>query len=75
MKDDEILPYVENIALNVAGRELSPREQRAAVGLWRAMATYNAGDWDTLLGKDWKKRVGDVVRQGKQESNKQGRKQ
>ena len=75
MKDDEILPYVENIALSVAGRELSPRELRAAVGLWRAMATYNASDWDTLLGKDWKKRVGDVVREGKQESNKQRRKQ
>ena len=75
MKDDEILPYVENIALNVTGRELSPREKRAALGLWRAMATYNASDWDTLLGKDWKKRVGDVVREGKQESNKQRRKQ
>ena len=75
MKDDEILPYVENIALSVAGRELSPRELRAAAGLWRAMATYNASDWDTLLGKDWKKRVGDTVRKGKQESNKQGRKQ
>jgi len=75
MKDDEILPYVENIALSVAGRELSPREKLAAVGLWRAMATYNASDWDTLLGKDWKKRVQDVVRKGKQESNKQRRKQ
>jgi len=75
MKDDEILPYVENIALSVAGRELSPREKRAAVGLWHAMATYNASDWDTLLGKDWKKRVQDVVRKGKQESNKQRRNQ
>jgi len=75
MKDDEILPYVENIALSVAGRELSPREKRAALGLWRAMATYDVGDWDTLLGKDWKKRVHDVVRQGKQESNKQRREQ
>ena len=75
MKDDEILPYVENIALSVSGRELSPREKLAALGLWRAMATYNASDWDTLLGKDWKKRVQDVVRKGKQESNKQRRKQ
>jgi len=70
MKDDEILPYVENIALNVAGRELDPRELRAAVGLWRAMATYNASDWNTLLGKNWKKRVQNVVRKGKQEFNK-----
>jgi hypothetical protein len=70
MKDDEIIPYVENIALGVKGRELSPREQRAALGLWRAMATYNADDWDTLLGKDWKKRVGNVVREGKQEPNR-----
>jgi len=75
MKDDEIFPYVENIALSVAGRELSPREKRAAVDLWHAMATYNASDWDTLLGKNWKKRVQDVVRKDKQESNKQGRKQ
>jgi len=75
MKDDEILPYVENIALSVAGRELSPREKRAAVGLWHAMATYDVGDWDTLLGKDWKKRVQDVVRKDKQESNKQRRNQ
>jgi len=75
MKDDEILPYVENIALSVVGRELSPREKLAALGLWRAMATYDASDWDTLLGKDWKKRVQDVVRKGKQESNKQRRKQ
>ena len=75
MKDDEILPYVENIALNVTGRELSPREKRAALGLWRAMATYNASDWDTLLGKDWKKRVQNVVRKGERESNIQRRKQ
>jgi hypothetical protein len=75
MKDDEILPYVQNIALSVAGRELSPREQRAALGLWRAMATYNASDWDTLLGKDWKTRVQNVVRKGRQESNKQRRQQ
>jgi len=75
MKDDEILPYVQNIALSVAGRELSPREQRAALGLWRAMATYNAGDWDTLLGKDWKTRVQNVVRENKQEPNKRRRQQ
>jgi hypothetical protein len=75
MKDDEILPYVQNIALSVAGRELSPREQRAALGLWHAMATYNASDWDTLLGKDWKTRVQNVVRKGRQESNKQRRQQ
>jgi hypothetical protein len=71
MKDDEILPYVEGVALSVVGRELSPRERLAAVNLWRAMATYDAKDWDTLLGKDWKKRVGDVVRQEGQKSNEQ----
>jgi hypothetical protein len=75
MKDDEILPYVEGIALSVAGRELSPRERLAAVNLWRALATYDAKDWDTLLGKDWKKRVGDIVRQGEQKSNEQRRRQ
>jgi len=73
MKDDEILPYVENIALSVAGRELSPREKRAAVGLWHAMATHSPSDWDTLLGKDWKTRVGNTVRHGRQELNKQKR--
>jgi len=75
MKDDEILPYVENIALSVTGRELSPREKRAAVGLWRAMATYSPSDWDTLLGKDWKARVGDTVRKSEQKPNKQGGRQ
>jgi hypothetical protein len=75
MKDDEILPYVEGIALSVAGRELSPRERLAALSLWRALATYDAKDWDTLLGKDWKKRVGDVMHKGKQKSNKQRRDQ
>jgi hypothetical protein len=43
--------------------------------LWRALATYDAKDWDTLLGKDWKKRVGDIVRQGEQKSNEQRRRQ
>jgi len=75
MKDDEILPYVENIALSVGGRELSPREKRAAVGLWHAMATYSPSNWDTLLGKDWKARVGDTVRKSEQKPNKQGRRQ
>ena len=75
MKDDEILPYVENIALSVAGRELSPREKRAAVGLWHAMATYSPSDWDTLLGKDWKTRVGNTVRKNEREPNKQRREQ
>jgi len=75
MKDDEILPYVENIALSVAGRELSPRERLAAVNLWRALATYDAKDWDTLLGKDWKTRVQNVMRKGKQESDRQRRQQ
>ncbi len=73
MEDDEIIPYVQNIALSVAGRELTPRELRAAVGLWRALATYSVKDWDTLLGKDWKERVQDTVRKGKQERSKQGR--
>jgi hypothetical protein len=73
MGDDEIIPYVQNIALSVSGRELSPRELRAALGLWRAMATYDRRDWDTLLGRDWKKRVGDVVRKGKEETNEQRR--